>query len=131
MTTSIQPFLMFQGEANDAIAFYTGLFPDAAVEELHRYKPGQEGPEGQVMRARLRLAGQSVMVIDSPVEHDFTFTPALSLFVTCADEAEIERLWVALASGGAVHMPLGSYGFSRLFAWVDDRFGVSWQLSLA
>lgn len=136
MPKSIQPFLMFQGEASEAIAFYTGLFPDGRVEEMHLYKPGQEfapgqaAPEGSVMRARFTVAGQSVMAIDSPVEHDFTFSPAMSLFVECSDMAEIERLWVALAAGGTVHMPLGSYGFSTQFAWVADRFGVSWQLNL-
>jgi predicted 3-demethylubiquinone-9 3-methyltransferase (glyoxalase superfamily) len=71
-----------------------------------------------------------VLVSDSFVKHDFTFTPATSLFVDCASEAEQERLVAALCEGGMTYMPLGNYGFSRRFAWVGDRFGVSWQLNL-
>lgn len=70
------------------------------------------------------------MCIDSPMKHGFTFTPAISLFVQCADEAELNRLYAALADGGAELMPLGNYGFSPKFGWVNDRFGVSWQLNL-
>ncbi len=70
------------------------------------------------------------MCIDSPAAHDFTFTPAISLFVQCENEAEIGRLYAALADQGTELMPLGSYGFSAKFGWVNDRFGVSWQLNL-
>jgi predicted 3-demethylubiquinone-9 3-methyltransferase (glyoxalase superfamily) len=71
------------------------------------------------------------MAIDSPVKHDFTFTPAMSLFVDCADEAEIDALFAKLSEGGKVLMPLAAYPFSRKFGWLSDRFGVSWQLNLA
>jgi predicted 3-demethylubiquinone-9 3-methyltransferase (glyoxalase superfamily) len=64
------------------------------------------------------------------VKHAFEFTPASSLFVECESETEIGRLAAALAEGGAVMMPLDSYGFSRQFTWVSDRYGVSWQLNL-
>jgi predicted 3-demethylubiquinone-9 3-methyltransferase (glyoxalase superfamily) len=63
------------------------------------------------------------------VKHSFTFTPAVSLFVRCDSEEEVSRLCSALAEGGNVLMPVGNYGFSRRFAWVNDRFGVSWQLN--
>ncbi|KUN84126.1 glyoxalase family protein [Streptomyces bungoensis] len=126
----ITTFLMFEGDAEDAMAFYTSLFDDAEVVSVSRY--GAEGPgkEGSVQHATFSLAGQQIMCIDSPVEHGFTFTPAVSLFVQCEDEAEIDRLYAALAEGGSVLMPLGDHGFSARFGWVNDRFGVSWQLNL-
>jgi predicted 3-demethylubiquinone-9 3-methyltransferase (glyoxalase superfamily) len=68
--------------------------------------------------------------IDSSVRHDFTFTPAISLYVTCHSEEEVDRLCERLAEGGQVLMPLNAYPFSEKFAWVSDRYGVSWQLTL-
>ena len=78
------------------------------------------------------LGGQPVQVNDSPDVHDFTFTPSISLWLVCDDEAEIGELAAHLGKdgGGKELMPLGNYGFSRQFAWVVDRFGVSWQLIL-
>lgn len=130
-TTSVRPFLMFQGgKADEAIGFWMSLFPDGAVEEVVRYGPGEAGPEDSIMWGRFRLAGQSVMVSDSPVPHKFGFTPSFSFYVECADEAELDRLFAALSDGGQVMMAPGDYGFAEKFAWVGDRFGVSWQLSL-
>ena len=65
------------------------------------------------------------------MKHTFSFTPAFSFFVDCASEEEIRRVYAALAAGGAELMPLGEYGFSRKFGWINDRYGVSWQLNLA
>jgi len=130
MVDKVTPFLMFQGDAGAAIARYAELFPGAAVRRLEHYGPGEPGPEGQVRRATLVLAGQELMVFDSPVKHAFGFTPSISMFVDCADELEIEQLFAGLAEGGEVRMPLNNYGFSLRFGWVDDRFGVSWQLNL-
>ena len=128
--TSVTPFLMFEGKAEEAMDFYVSLFPEARVVSLSRYGPGEAGPEGTIRQARFAIAGQSVMCIDSPVKHGFTFTPATSLFVDCASEAQLEELFAKLSAGGQVMMPLGNYGFSRRFGWVSDRFGVSWQLNL-
>jgi predicted 3-demethylubiquinone-9 3-methyltransferase (glyoxalase superfamily) len=83
------------------------------------------------MKAVFSLDGQRVMSTDSIVKHAFTFTPAFSFFVDCESKEDIGRLTAALSSGGTVLMPLGEYGFSRRFAWVSDRYGVSWQLNLA
>ena len=83
------------------------------------------------MQATFTIAGQTFMAIDSAMKHDFTFTPSMSLFVDCADEAEIDALFAKLSEGGKVLMPLAAYPFSRKFAWLSDRFGVSWQLNLA
>lgn len=130
MTAKVQPFLMFEGKAEEALSFYVSLIPDSAVTSIARYGPEGPGPEGSVMVASATIGGAAVMASDSHVKHAFGFTPSLSLFVTCSDDAEIERLSTALAEGGGVLMPLDNYGFSRRFAWVNDRFGVSWQLNL-
>ncbi|MFF7140478.1 MULTISPECIES: VOC family protein [Streptomyces] len=126
----VTAFLMFEGNAEEAMTFYVSLFDDAEVVSMTRY--GAEGPgkEGSVQHATFSLAGQQLMCIDSPLKHDFTFTPAISLFVQCENEAEIDRLYTALVEEGTELMPLGSYGFSTKFGWVNDRFGVSWQLNL-
>lgn len=127
----ITTFLMFEGRAEEAITLYTSLFDDAGIVSLTRYGPEGPGPEGSVQHAVFTLAGQPYMAIDSYVQHGFTFTPAISLWVECASAEEIERLYGALAEGGAALMPIGEYGFSQRFGWVNDRFGVSWQLNLA
>ncbi|MEJ8644771.1 VOC family protein [Streptomyces sp. MS1.HAVA.3] len=131
----ITTFLMFEGRAEEAMSFYLSLFDDAEVLSISRYGPDETGPgagaEGTVQHATFSLAGQQFMCIDSSVHHQFGFTPAMSLYVQCADEAEIERLYAALAEQGQELMPLGSYGFSPRFGWVNDRFGVSWQLNVA
>jgi predicted 3-demethylubiquinone-9 3-methyltransferase (glyoxalase superfamily) len=126
----VTTFLMFEGSAEEAMTFYTSLFDDAEITSISRYGADGPGKEGSVQLATFSLAGQRFMCIDSPAEHDFTFTPAISLFVQCGNEAEIGRLYAALAAHGTELMPLGNYGFSARFGWVNDRFGVSWQLSL-
>lgn len=130
MVLSVTPFLMFQGRAEEAVAFYCSLFPDADVTDVTRWGPEGPGTDGAFKLGKLQLAGQSVTVFDSPVKHAFELTPSFSLFVECGSDQEIDRLCAALSEGGSVLMPLGQYGFSRSFAWVVDRFGVSWQLNL-
>ena len=126
----IKTFLMFEGGAEKAMSFYQSLFDDAEVVSMVKYGAEGPGPEGSVMVAVFRLAGQEFMCSDSYLHHGFTFTPSMSLFVDCRDEAELERLYGALSEGGGELMPLGDYGFSKKFGWVNDRYGVSWQLSL-
>ncbi|WP_263368003.1 VOC family protein [Edaphobacter bradus] len=129
--TRVQPFLMFEGKAEEAMNFYVSLFDGAQVLEILRYGPDEAGKEGSVMRASFSIGGQTILCIDSIVKHGFSFTPAFSLFVNCESEGEIVRLSSALSEGGSTFMPLDDYGFSRKFAWVSDRYGVSWQLNLA
>jgi len=122
------PFLMFQGDAKPALALYREAFADFEQLLLQEHP---EGPQaGQVAMARIRLGGQEIMLYDSPPVHDFTFTPASSIFVTCDDEGQLRRLAEVLGEGGAVLMPIDNHGFSALFTWIADRFGVSWQLNL-
>jgi predicted 3-demethylubiquinone-9 3-methyltransferase (glyoxalase superfamily) len=131
MSATVQPFLMFQkGDAEAAMRFYVSLFADGEIHALALYPAGSPG-EGKVQRAAFSVGGQTVMCTDSSVKHAFEFTPSSSLFVECGSEAELERLAAALGDGGQVLMPLADYGFSRRFAWLNDRFGVSWQLNLA
>jgi predicted 3-demethylubiquinone-9 3-methyltransferase (glyoxalase superfamily) len=127
---TVRPFLLFQGNAEAAMTFYVSLIPGSQVIEVARYGPGAAGAEGSIMKAIFSVGGQAVMCTDSTVRHEFTFTPAFSFFIDCESDAQIEQLASALSQDGAVFMPLGEYGFSRRFAWVNDRFGVSWQLNL-
>lgn len=126
-TQTFTPFLMFVGEqfgkAEEAMNFYVSLFPNSAIVSVQRV-------EGAVQHATFTLDGQQFMAIDSGQAHDFTFTPALSIFVQCRSEQEIDGVFHALSSGGTVLMALDRYGFSEKFGWVQDRFGVSWQLNL-
>ncbi|MBN1205427.1 MAG: VOC family protein [Myxococcaceae bacterium] len=131
MGAKVRPFLMFEGRAEEAMNFYVSLIPGSEIVDIVRYGPGGPGAEGSVMKAVFSVGGQTVMCIDSAVKHDFTFTPAFSFFVDCDSEAELDRLCGALSAGGATLMPPGNYGFSRKFTWVNDRYGVSWQLNLA
>jgi predicted 3-demethylubiquinone-9 3-methyltransferase (glyoxalase superfamily) len=119
MTAKVSTFLMFFGQAEAAMNFYVSLFPDARI--INR-------AEGSVKPASFTLNGQNFMCFDSPVKHDFTFTPAISIFVTCDSEAEVDRLFNALSEGGQIFMPLDAYPFSKRFGWTTDRFGVSWQI---
>lgn len=120
--------LMFTGQAEEAIGFYTGLFDDSGIDLIEHYGFDSPGLTGQVVHARFRIMGQLVMAMDSAPVHAFTFTPSTSFFVTCESEPEVDRLFAALSEGGSVLMGLDSYPFAKRYAWVQDRFGVSWQL---
>jgi predicted 3-demethylubiquinone-9 3-methyltransferase (glyoxalase superfamily) len=110
--------------------FYTSLFADGEILSIERYGPEDDGVEGTVYEAEFRVAGQLVRVTDSPIPHDFDFTPAWSFFVDCTSEEEVEALVQALSEGGMTMMPLGDYGWSQQFAYLQDRFGISWQINL-
>jgi predicted 3-demethylubiquinone-9 3-methyltransferase (glyoxalase superfamily) len=125
----ITNFLMFNGEADAAMNFYIALFPKSEIVSVTRYKANEAGAEGSVMHAAFSLNGQQFMCIDSSIRHGFTFTPAMSLYVNCESDEEIERLFEQLSKDGGVFMPLAAYPFSKKYGWVSDRFGVSWQLS--
>lgn len=130
MSQEVRPFLMFQdGCAETAMIFYAGLFSNGEILKIEKYGPEGQGPEGTVVRAVFQIGDQQVMCSDSPIKHAFDFTPSSSLFVTCSSKAEIEQLFSSLSDGGEVLMPLDNYGFSEKFGWVNDRFGVSWQLN--
>ncbi|WP_188378266.1 VOC family protein [Halobacillus andaensis] len=126
----VTPFLMFQGNAEEAMHFYTTLIEGSEVVMINQYGPNEVGEEGSVKQAVFSLKGQEFMCIDSNVQHEFTFTPSFSIFLTCDSEEEITDLFSSLMEGGEELMPLADYSFSKKFAWVVDQFGVSWQLNL-
>ena len=131
MPKKATPFLMFEGRAEEAMNFYVSVFEGARIETIAHYGSGGPGREGSVVRATMTIAGQNVMCTDSPIKHGFTFTASTSFFIECEDPAEFDSLFGKLSDGGQVMMPPDDYGFSRKFAWVADKFGVSWQLNLA
>lgn len=129
----ITPFLWFDRNAEEAAAFYTSLFPNSSVSTIRRYPDGPlEGPmaglEGKVLTAVFTLDGYQLMAIDGGSH--FTFSPSTSLSVQLRSNEEIETLYTKLMEGGTALMPLGVYGFSKKYAWLSDKYGLSWQLNV-
>jgi predicted 3-demethylubiquinone-9 3-methyltransferase (glyoxalase superfamily) len=129
----ITPFLWFDNQAEEAVNFYTSIFNNSKVGTISRYdEPGAKVsgmPEGSAMTVSFELEGQNFTALNGgPV---FTFSPAISFFVSCETPVEIDRLWEKLSEDGTVLMELDKYPFSEKFGWVNDKFGVSWQLNLA
>lgn len=128
MATNIRTHLTFDGTAEAAMNFYVDLFPRSEVIKVFHYDEGEN--KGKIHQAFFTLGGREFICIDTPIKHDWGFTPAISIFVDCESEEELERLYSALAADGKILMPLDNWGFSQRFGWVSDRFGVSWQLNL-
>ena len=129
--TTARPFLMFQdGTAQAALDLYFATFPDSRMVRVERYAKGEPGPAGSIKVAVFTLCGREFMCSDSPIKHGFTFTPSSSTFVDFDSAAELDRVFGILSERGRVLMPLNNYGFSQRFGWLNDRFGVSWQLNL-
>jgi predicted 3-demethylubiquinone-9 3-methyltransferase (glyoxalase superfamily) len=126
---TITTFLMFNGKAEEAINFYVSLFPNAELKSISRYTENEGGLAGTVRHAVFLLRGQQFMAIDS-VGHGFTFTPAMSLFVSFDSESELDKVYSGLSDAGQILMPLDTYPFSEKYAWLNDKYGVSWQLTL-
>ncbi len=130
MTKSFATHLMFQGKAEEAMRFYAEAFSEAEIVAVERYGAGEAGREGSVKQAQFSLGSQRFVFIDSPIEHDFDFTPSMSIFVDCDSDTELRRAFGHLSLEGETLMPTDNYGFSELFGWCKDRYGVSWQLNL-
>lgn len=131
MNKQITTFLTFQANnAEQAMNFYVDLFDNSKITDIQRY--GKDGPakEGTIMRATFELNGKQFICSDSYITHDWTFTPAVSNWVECESEKEIESLFKKLSENGDIKMPLDNYGFSQKFGFTEDKFGVSWQLNL-
>lgn len=106
----LTPFLWFDDDLEQALDFYTGIFPDSEVLERREYG-------GQVFVARFRIAGQEVSAMNAGPGHPHS--DAFSFWIDCADQAEVDRYWEALLAGG---------GKESMCGWLSDRFGVSWQV---
>lgn len=131
MKQQITTFLTFQkSNAEQAMNFYVELFDNSKIINVQRW--GKEGPveEGKIMHATFNLNGNLFMCSDSPPIHDWDFTPAVSNYIECENEIELENLFEKLSENGKIMMPLNNYGFSQKFGFVEDQFGVSWQLNL-
>ncbi len=124
----ITPSLWFDDNAEEAMAFYVSIFRDSEVLNVSRYGEAGPGVEGTVVTTRFALAGLEFIAINGGPE--FTINPAVSFWVGCENKQEIDELWASLTDGGTVLMEMDAYPFSERYGWVQDRFGVSWQLSL-
>lgn len=113
----ITPYLWFNGNAEAAVEFYTSVFPESRVTKIARWGEGGPGPEGTVMSIAFELAGQGFFALNGGPQ--FTFTPAVSLFVSCESQAEVDDLWQKLLAGGGKPTRCG---------WLEDRYGLSWQI---
>lgn len=121
---------MFQdGRAEEAMKFYVGLVEGSSIQTCSLHEDGEQ--VGKLKMGEFTLGTQAQFIIfDSPVKHAFQFTPSISIFIDCVSQEEQDKLYSALAVGGAEMMPLNNYGFSQRFGWLADKYGVSWQINL-
>jgi len=112
----ITPFLWFDGKAEEAANFYTSIFKNSKIIDIRRYPDGGPAPKGTVMSATFQLDGQDFIALNGgPM---FTFSPAISFFVNCHTQEEVDELWEKLSAGGE----------KQRCGWLKDKFGVSWQI---
>jgi predicted 3-demethylubiquinone-9 3-methyltransferase (glyoxalase superfamily) len=106
----ITPFLWFDGNAEEAMNFYTSIFKNSKIGKIRRYGDAGPGPKGSVMTATFQLEGQEFMALNGG--------PAISFFVNCETQEEVDELWKKLSAGGETVQ----------CGWLKDKFGVSWQI---
>lgn len=112
----ITPFLWFDGQAEEAMNFYVSIFKNSKIGKVSRYGEHGPGPKGSVMSATFVLEEQDFYALNGgPM---FKFSPAISFFVSCETQAEVDELWAKLSAGGAPNR----------CGWLQDKFGVSWQI---
>jgi predicted 3-demethylubiquinone-9 3-methyltransferase (glyoxalase superfamily) len=119
----ITPHLWFDKEAKEAAEFYTSLLPDSEVENVTTI---HDTPSGDCDIVTFKLGGQPFMAISAgPL---FKFNPSISFHLKCATPEEVDGLWDKLSPGGKVLMEIGSYPFSERYGWIQDKYGLSWQI---
>lgn len=116
-TQTISTFLWFDGNAEEAATLYTSLIPDSRITHVARWGDGGPAPKGTVMTVAFDLGGQRFTAINGGPH--YKLTPAVSVVISCETQAEIDRYWDALLSGGGKPSRCG---------WLEDRFGLSWQV---
>ena len=112
----ITPFLWFNNNAEEAMNFYTSVFKNSKIVTISRYGDAGPGPKGSVMTGTIEIEGQEFYLLNGGPQ--YTFTPAVSFFVSCATQQEIDDLWDKLSAGGKVQQ----------CGWLQDQFGLSWQI---
>jgi predicted 3-demethylubiquinone-9 3-methyltransferase (glyoxalase superfamily) len=112
----ITPFLWFDSKAEEAMNFYVSVFKNSKVVGVSRYGDAGPGPKGSVMTATFELEGQRFIALNGGAT--FTFTPAISLFVNCETQQEVDDLWAKLSAGGR----------EDRCGWLQDKYGLSWQI---
>jgi predicted 3-demethylubiquinone-9 3-methyltransferase (glyoxalase superfamily) len=112
----ITPFLWFDDQAEEAMNFYVSTFKNSHVGTITRYGDAGPGPKGSVMSATFQLEGQTFYALNGGPQ--YTFTPAISLFVSCETQDEVDELWAKLSAGGT----------PQRCGWVTDKYGLSWQI---
>jgi predicted 3-demethylubiquinone-9 3-methyltransferase (glyoxalase superfamily) len=113
----ITPFLWFDNNAEEAIHFYMSIFKDSKIISEERYREGSPFPAGTLMFATFQLEGQQFIALNAGPQ--FKFTEAISLFVDCNSQEEVDRLWDKLTADG---------GEESMCGWLKDKFGLSWQI---
>jgi len=117
MSQKITTYLWFDSNAEQAVEHYLSLFPDSRVTQVARWGTGGPGAEGSVMNIAFELNGQGFIALNGGPHH--RFTPAISLFVACETQAEVDALWSRMLAAGGKAVACG---------WLEDRFGLSWQV---
>lgn len=113
----IKPCLWFDDRIEEAVNFYTSVFPRAKISTVSRYGDAGPMPKGKVLVMNFELDGQEFMALNGgPL---FKFTEAVSFFVRCADQKEVDYYWDALTANGGAESQCG---------WLRDKFGLSWQI---
>jgi len=113
---NITPFLWFDKQAEEAVQFYTSIFPDSKIGAITRYSEGVPGPQGSVMTVNFTLKGQPFMALNGGPQ--FKFTEAVSFMVNCDSQEEIDTYWSKLLAGGQA-LECG---------WLKDKYGLAWQI---
>ncbi|MFI5173694.1 MAG: VOC family protein [Terriglobia bacterium] len=112
----ITPFLWFDGKTEEAMNFYVSIFKNSKVVNISRYGEGGPAPKGTVMSTTFQLEGQQFMALNGGPA--FTFSHAISFFVNCETQEEVDELWEKLSAGGQ----------KERCGWLKDKYGVSWQI---